>query len=109
MSSMYCKLVRRKTNMRMQVVESSEYYDQVRKFMETHEDATDEEIYTYLVCLFPQQGDEYGVPEFPTYELDHLKVHEDKLVFHHRGVTGAYNYDKSFVLKGGNKKEYGWD
>lgn len=90
----------------MKVVESSEYYNQIRKFMEKHTDASDESIYNYLLCLFPRQGDEYGVPEFASYELDHIEVKTDKLVFHHRGVQGAVNYDMSFVLKAGNRKQW---
>lgn len=92
----------------MIVVESSEYYDKVKKYIETHEDATDEEIYSFLTDCFPRRGDEYGVPEFATYELDHIEVKEDKIVFHHRGIHGDFNYDGSFVLKKGNKKPYAW-
>lgn len=75
--------------------------------MAEHEDATDEDVYFYLTCLFPRQGDEYGVPEFATYELDHVEDKGDKIVFMHRGVQGDVYYDMSFVLKPGNKK-YTW-
>lgn len=90
----------------MKTVKCSQYYNKVAEFMKEFPDATDERVYLYLISLAPRRGDEYGVPEFSSYELDHIVVKKDKIVFHHRGVSGSYNYDRSFVLTTGDQKEY---